>query len=287
MKQLIVIAGPTASGKTAQAIALAKQLNTEIISADSRQFFKELTIGTSKPTAEQLAEVPHHFINSISIAQDYNAGIFETDALALIEILFKKHDVLIMAGGSGLYINAVLKGFDHLPEADKEVREQLRKELETNGIESVQKALLQKDPECFSRIDLQNPQRILRALEVCIITGKPYSTMLHYTNTTARNFSTKIFGLELQRSELYTRINSRVDKMIADGLTEEVKSLQAYRKHNALQTVGYKELFEYLDGNIQLDDAIALIKKNTRNYAKRQLTWFRKIEKINWVEKVI
>lgn len=287
MKQLIVIIGPTASGKTVQAIELAKQLNTEIISADSRQLYKELTIGTAKPTAEQLAEVRHHFINSISISQDYNAGKFETDALALMEKLFKKLDILVMVGGSGLYINAVLKGFDHLPEADKQVREQLRKEFESNGIEYLQQQLLQKDAEYYSHVDLQNPKRILRALEVCIITGKPYSTLLHHTKAGSRNFTAKIFGLQVPREELYNRINSRVDKMIEEGLIEEVKSVKAYRNHNALKTVGYNEMFEYLDGNLPKDDAIALIKKNTRNYAKRQLTWFKKMQDVQWTEKIV
>ncbi len=285
MKQLIVIVGPTASGKTSQAIELAKKLNTEIISADSRQFFSELTIGTAKPTDAQLSEVQHHFINSISISQDYNAGMFEKDALELIEGLFKKHDVLIMSGGSGLYINAVLKGFDHLPEADKQVRNQLQKDFETKGIEYLQHQLLLNDPEYYTRVDLQNPQRIIRALEVCIVTGKPYSALLHQTTqSTKRNFSTKIFGLQLPREELYKRIENRVDKMIEEGLVAEVENVKKFRNHNALQTVGYKEIFDYLDGNISMNDAIDLIKKNTRNYAKRQMTWFKKTEGIEWVE---
>ncbi len=288
MKQLIVIVGPTASGKTSQAIELAKRLNTEIISADSRQFFKELTIGTAKPTEAQLSEVQHHFINSISISQDYNAGLFEKDALNLIEKLFKKYDVLIMTGGSGLYINAVLNGFDHLPEVDKQVRNQLQKDFETKGIEYLQQHLLQNDPEYYTRVDLQNPQRIIRALEVCVVTGKPYSALLHHTKqSTKRNFSTKIFGLQLPREELYKRIENRVDKMIEEGLVAEVKSVKKYRNHNALQTVGYKEIFDYLDGNISMNDAIALIKKNTRNYAKRQMTWFKKTEGIEWVENIV
>ncbi len=288
MKELIVIVGPTASGKTGQAIALAKQLNTEIISADSRQMYKELTIGTAKPGVEQLQSVPHHFINTISISQDYNAGMYEMDTLVLLEKLFQRYEQIILTGGSGLYINAVLKGFDKLPDADKEIREHLRKQFETNGIEYLRQQLLERDPEYYKRVDLQNPQRILRALEVCLVTGKSYSSMLHHhTNASPRNFSVKVYGLDLPREELYNRINQRVDKMIEEGLVNEVKNLQPYKHHNALQTVGYKEIFECINENISLQEAIELIKKNTRNYAKRQLTWFRRMEDVIWVEKIM
>ena len=288
MKTIITVIGPTASGKTEQSIQLAKKLNTEIISADSRQFFRELTIGTAKPLPEQLKQVPHHFINTLSIQQNYNAGIYETDALELIDRLFKKHDELILTGGSGIYINAVLKGFDHLPEADKEIRNGLKNDLITHGIEYLQNELLKMDKAYYHTVDLKNPQRLMRALEVCIITGKPYSELLHkYSTAAKRNFSVKIYGLDTERNELYKRINYRVDKMIKNGLIEEARSLLPFRNHNALQTVGYKELFDYFNGMITREEAIEAIKKNTRNYAKRQLTWFRKMEGVEWVRSIM
>ncbi len=284
MKQLIVIVGPTASGKTAKAIELAKQYSTEIVSADSRQIYTELTIGTAKPSVEQLAEIPHHFINFISIAENYNAGRFEIDALALIEKLFAKHDILVMTGGSGLYINAVLQGFDDLPEENQTIRKQLRNQYELNGISFLQQLLLEKDADYYQKIDLQNPQRLMRALEVCLATGTPYSTFLqNRKGKNARNFSTKVIGINMDRAQLYNRIEQRVDEMIKLGLLDEVKSVLKYKHHNALQTVGYKEMIRFLDGNISLEEVIELIKKNTRNYAKRQLTWFRKMENVEWI----
>lgn len=280
-KKLIVITGPTAVGKTDLSIETAKHFSTEIISADSRQFYKEMNVGTAKPTTEQLKEIKHHFINSLSVTQDYNAGTFEADCNKLLEKLFEKYDILIMCGGAGLYINAVLNGVDELPKADDEIRKSLKEKLETEGIEFLQKQLQQLDPEYYQKADIQNPQRLMRAIEVCLISGKKYSSHLGKKNT-ERNFDAIVIGLQDEKEKLYDRINSRVDKMIANGLADEVKNLLAYKNNNALQTVGYKELVEYFEEKISFEEAVELIKKNTRNYAKRQMTWFRKMKDIIW-----
>jgi tRNA dimethylallyltransferase len=282
-KHLVVVAGPTATGKTDLSILLAKHFHTEIISADSRQFYREMNIGTAKPSENQLREIKHHFINSLSVTLDYNAGIFETECIALLNKLFEKHELLILTGGSGLYINAVLNGIDELPKADKELRALLKAKLEENGLASLQEQLNELDPEYFQMADINNPQRVMRALEVCLSTGKNYSSFLG-KNITKRNFAPIIIGLHAEKELLYERINKRVDEMIAAGLVEEAKTLLPYKDYNSLQTVGYKELVQYLEGKLSLGEAIELIKKNTRNYAKRQMTWFKKMNGIKWFE---
>ncbi len=273
-KTLLVIAGPTGIGKTALAIKLAEHYNSEIISADSRQFFKEMRIGTAVPSDEELRAVPHHFIQHISIQDPYSVGDFERDALKKLEELFKLHDIVIMAGGSGLYIDAVLHGFDSFPEIDPSIRTQLKQELRDKGLAKLQKELLESDPVYAKKADLQNPQRVIRALEVCRGTGNPYSSYLGRKKT-QRPFQSVILGLEAPREEVYRRIDSRVDQMMKAGLLEEARELIEYKPLNALKTVGYKELFGYLEGEYDLDQAIDEIKKNSRRYAKRQGTWFR------------
>jgi tRNA dimethylallyltransferase len=280
-KKLVVIAGPTAVGKTDLSIEVARLFSTEIISADSRQFYKEMNAGTAKPTARQLKEIKHHFINSLSVTQDYNAGQFEVDCIKVLEKLFQQHDVLVMAGGAGLYINAVLHGVDDLPKADAGIRKSLNEKFEKEGIDSLQKQLQQLDPEHYKKADIQNPQRIMRALEVCLVSGKTYSSFLGNKNV-KRDFDAVVIGLQDEKEMLYNRINERVDQMITNGLEEEVKNLLPYKNNNALRTVGYKEMVQYLEGAISLEEAIELIKKNTRNYAKRQMTWFRKMKEISW-----
>jgi len=271
---LIVIGGPTASGKTALAIEKALEYKTEIISFDSRQFYKEMSIGTAKPTPEELSQVKHHFIDTISIEEEWNAGIFERKAIEKLNELFLIHEYVVAVGGSGLYLNALLYGFDELPDKDENLRKQLQEELEEKGIEFLQEKIKILDPVYFEKGEIKNPHRLMRAIEVSTITGKPYST-LKKSGTIERNFEYKIYGIHHEREKLYERINLRVDQMIKDGLVEEVKSLLPYRNHNALQTVGYKEIFEYLDGKSTLEEAIEKVKQNTRRYAKRQITWFK------------
>jgi tRNA dimethylallyltransferase len=282
-KTLIVIAGPTAIGKTALSIAIAKKFNTSILSADSRQFFKEMSIGTAKPTEEEMQNVPHYFIGSHSIFENYNVGKYETEAIALLEKLFETKDKLILVGGSGLYIDAICKGFDELPEADIEVRNEINLLLKTDGIEGLQNLLKQLDPDYYKKVDLQNPQRLSRALEVCLTTGKPYSAFRGGA-IKKRNFKIIKIGINTSRESLYERINIRVDEMMKNGLLEEVKRLQAHKQLNALQTVGYKELFDHLEKGTEINSAVELIKQNTRNFAKRQLTWFRRDKEIKWFE---
>jgi tRNA dimethylallyltransferase len=282
-KFLLVIVGPTAIGKTHLAITLAKSFKTEIISADSRQFFREMTIGTAKPTGEELSAAKHHFINNISVTDDYDAGKYEREASLLIDELFRKHDVLILVGGSGMYINAVCNGFDDIPDVDEDVRKKLNEVYKKEGISVLQQQLNQLDPEHYNNVDLNNPQRLIRALEICITTGKTYSSFRKGKGKT-RNYSIIKIGLNTVREELYKRIDARVDAMIKSGLVDEVKNLSHYKHLNALQTVGYKELFEYLEDKQNLEKAIELIKQNTRNFAKRQLTWFRKDIAIKWFE---
>ncbi|WP_411030982.1 tRNA (adenosine(37)-N6)-dimethylallyltransferase MiaA [Spongiimicrobium sp. 3-5] len=281
-KILISVVGPTGIGKTSLAIKLAQHFKTEVLSADSRQFYKEMSIGTAVPTLDELNAVPHHFIQHKSILDDYSVGDFERDAMDQLELLFKKKDVVLLVGGSGLYIDAVLKGLDEFPNIDPRVRQDLNKKLEAEGLEALQKQLKELDKVQYKKMDVDNPHRLIRALEVCIGTGKPYSSFLSNTKK-SRPFASIIFGLMADREIVYDRINQRVDQMIENGLLEEVNTLKEYRGLNALQTVGYKELFNYIDGGYTLDFAISEIKKNTRRFAKRQGTWFRKNEHIHWI----
>ena len=283
MKKLVVIAGPTASGKTSLSIRLALHFKSEILSADSRQFYRKMDIGTAKPSKEELEKVPHHFINSLEIDEKYNVGRFEEEALKKTSLLFNNYDILFLTGGSGLYIDALCKGIDDLPETEISIREELNRIHKTEGIEALQKKLLETDPEYYSQTDLNNPHRLIRALEVSIITGRKYSSF-RKNIIKERDFITKKIGLLIDRTELYNRINLRVDSMIKNGLVKEVQTLLPYRNENALQTVGYKEIIEFLDNKISLDEAIEAIKQNTRNYAKRQMTWFRKDKEIHWFE---
>jgi len=280
-KFLIVVLGPTAVGKTAFAIDLAREFETEIISADSRQFFREMNIGTAKPSVKELQQAKHHFINSLSIQDEYNVGMFERDALQTIDTIFKKKNIAIMAGGSGLYINAVCNGFDKMPEADSEIRRQLTHVYQEKGVEFLQNKLRELDEKYYHMIDLSNPHRLIRALEVCMVTGKKYSD-LRKKEIKNRPFTAIKIGLFVEREQLYKKIDLRVDEMIQSGLLEEVKSLSDYKHLNALNTVGYKELFDHLEGQTDLQSAIERIKQHTRNFAKRQLTWFRKEKDIHW-----
>ncbi|HET8962563.1 MAG TPA: tRNA (adenosine(37)-N6)-dimethylallyltransferase MiaA [Chitinophagales bacterium] len=282
-KFLIIIAGPTGIGKTNLAIQLAEEYNTEIISADARQFYKELHIGTAKPDAEQLAAVPHYFINNISIHDSYSVGQYEQVALQMIDTLFAVYDVVILVGGSGLYIDAIKKGLDNLPASDAEIRKEVITIYESKGLKYLQEYISKNDSEYFQMADIQNPQRLMRAMEVILQTGKPYSSF-RKKNVVQRNFTPIQICLDMEREKLYQQINARVDDMMQNGLLHEVKQLFPYRHLNALQTVGYKELFEYLDGNFTLATAINKIKQNTRNYAKRQLTWFRKDKSYTWFQ---
>jgi tRNA dimethylallyltransferase len=280
---LVVIAGPTAVGKTALAIALAKKFQTEIISADSRQFFRELNIGTAKPTEKELLEVKHHFVNSLSIRQNYDAAQFGRDALATIHDLFKKHKVVILCGGSGLYIRAVTEGFDDIPEVPDEIRESLKDEFSKNGISWLQNKMRELDPEFLETIDQQNPQRLMRALEVRIGTGASISTF-RKNEKIRHDFQIVKIGLELPREKLYERIDRRMEMMIGSGLFDEAKAVYPYKNHNALQTVGYQEIFDFIDGHYDRDEAIRLLKRNSRRYAKRQLTWFKRDGEIRWFD---
>jgi tRNA dimethylallyltransferase len=280
-KTLIVIAGPTAVGKTALAIELARHYQTEIVSADSRQYYREMAIGTAKPTEAELAQAKHHFVNSHSVTDSYNVGDFEQDGLKVIDELFKTHDKAILVGGSGLYIKAICEGFDDLPPVDVDVRNELNGLFVEKGIAYLQEQLKTVDPIYYEQVDENNPQRIIRALEVIKTSGKPFSSF-HTANVKQRPFKTVKIALNLPRELLYQRINLRVDAMIREGLIDEVKGLLPYREYNALNTVGYSELFDYLDGITDLETAIGLIKQNTRRFAKRQLTWFNKDKAFNW-----
>ena len=284
-KYLISIVGPTAIGKTALSIKLAQYFKTEIISADSRQFFKEMSIGTATPSKEELCAAKHHFIHHKSIIEDYNVGAFEKDAMQTLETLFKTHDVVIMVGGSGLYVDAVTKGLDDFPEVDNSIRDQLNNDLDTKGLSFLQEQLKSLDPQSYNSIAIDNPHRVIRALEICIGTEKPYSSFLNKVKA-KRPFKTITIGLTADREIVYDRINKRVDIMMRDGLLEEAKNLFSHKSLNALNTVGYKELFQYFDGTWTLDFAISEIKKNTRRFAKRQLTWFKKDKSILWFDYV-
>ena len=280
-QKLIVIVGPTAVGKTALAIYVAKEFNTEIISADSRQIYRELTIGTAKPNEAELQEVHHHFINSHSITQDFDAATFGDEALALIYKLFEIHDFVVVCGGSGLYIKALLEGFDDIPEVPDSIRDQLIEDFENKGLLWLQNTMRELDPEHFKKMDQKNPMRLMRALEVKMATGQSISV---FQKQAVKDlpFSVVKIGLELDRAKLYERIDHRMDEMIVQGLFEEAKELYPFKNKNALQTVGYQEIFDFMDGQYDRDEAIRLLKRNSRRYAKRQLTWFKRDEQINW-----
>lgn len=282
-KYLITIVGATAIGKTALSIKLAQHFNTEIISCDSRQFYREMTIGTAVPDAEELASAKHYFIQNRSIFDDYSVGQFEKDAINKLDDLFQNHDVVIMVGGSGLYVDAVLKGLDNFPDIDENIRKDLKEKLAQGGIEPLQNQLKELDVDTYHKIDLGNHQRVIRALEICIGTGKKYSSFL--TDKEAkRNFTPITIGLAADREIIYNRINQRVDIMLKNGLLDEAKNLFKHRELNAMKTVGYKELFKYFENEWSLDFAVSEIKKNTRRFAKRQGTWFRRNESIKWFD---
>jgi len=279
--KLLIISGPTATGKTALAVKLAKRYNGELISADSRQIYRETSIGTAVPSAEDLARVKHHFIQTISIEDPYNASKFEQQVLDTLNQLFKTHNLAIMVGGSGLYIDAVCKGIDDLPTTDPELRDRLLKRFETEGLEPLTLELKRLDPVSYGRIDLKNHMRVLKALEISLQTGLPYSGFLKAARKD-RPFHIIKIALDIEREVLYGRINERVDQMMVEGLLEEAKEVLHLRGHTALKTVGYKELFEYLEGQITLDEAVDLIKRHTRKFARKQLTWFRKENQYRW-----
>ena len=285
-KTVIAIVGPTAIGKTSKAITLARYFNTEIVSADSRQFYKQMRIGTAVPTQEELKAAKHHFIQHINITDPYTVGDFEKDAMECITSLFKSHEVVVIVGGSGLYMDAVLYGLDTFPEVPIELREQLNARLQMQGIEALQMELKQLDPEYYARVDLENPHRVIRALEVSLTAGQPYSSFLGKEKR-KRPFNYVLLGLEAERSIIYERINQRVDAMIQQGLLDEVKALLDHKNVNALNTVGYKELFPYFEGRLSLEEAIETIKRNTRRFAKRQLTWYRKNQEVTWFDHTI
>lgn len=280
-KKLVVIVGPTGVGKTKVAIELAKHFGSEIISADSRQIFKEFSIGTATPTQNELSQVKHHLIQTHTITNEYNASKFETESLNLIDDLFRIHNILFLAGGSMLYIDAICNGIDIMPDADKEIRSELKLKLKNEGIESLRLQLKQLDPDYYQIVDLKNPNRLLHAVEICLTTGKPYSSF-RTNSKKKRSFSITKIGLDLERAELHDRINRRVDKMIADGLENEAKQLWQFRHLNALNTVGYREFFDYFEGKTDLATAMELIKRNSRRYARKQLTWFRNDTDVNW-----
>lgn len=289
MKYLITIIGPTAIGKTSLSIALAQHFGCEIISCDSRQFFKEMQIGTAVPNQEELAAAPHHFIQNKSIFENYTVGDFEKEAIAKLTELYQTNDFAILVGGSGLYVDAILKGFDSFPAIDASVRSTINTNYEKIGISYLQEKLKQLDPVYFEKTSLenpqtlQNPQRMMRFVEVCIGTGQPYSSFLNQTKNN-RDFTPIIIGLEAERSVMYDRINQRIDIMINEGLLAEAEQLYPHKELNALQTVGYRELFSYFDGDGTLDFAIEEIKKNTRRFSKRQLTWFKRTENAKWFD---
>lgn len=286
---LIIVVGTTAIGKTAKAIQLAQHFNCDVVSFDSRQFYKEMSIGTAVPSQEELAAVPHHFIQHKSIFETYTVGDFEREAIQKLDALFAKNPVQVMVGGSGLYMDAVIRGFDDFPEVDQQVRQNIRAEYEKNGISHLQYLLKQVDGEYYKTLKkenpqtLENPQRLMRFIEVSVSSGKPYSSFLNQKKN-SRNFTSIIVGLEAERHITYQRINDRVDLMVADGLIAEARELYPHKELNALQTVGYRELFEYFNDKLSLEKAIDLIKMNTRRFAKRQLTWFQRNPDTIWFD---
>ena len=280
---LIGITGPTASGKTKLSIDLAKELKCDVISCDSRQFYKELKIGTAVPSKNELRSVKHHLIQHISVVDNYTVKDFEKDAIKIINFKFKKKEFIILSGGSNLFLDSVIYGIDDMPSIDKVLRKNLNEKLEMYGINHIQEKLKNVDPEYYKRVDLNNPRRIIRALEVSISSGKPYSSFTGKKHLKNNDFDVLIFAISMDRKKLYDKIDKRVDSMIKDGLVEEVRTLSKFRLYNALNTVGYKEIFSYLDGSVTLEYAISEIKKNTRRYAKRQITWLRSKKNIIWV----
>lgn len=278
---LIVVAGPTGSGKSALAVRLAQYYNAPIISTDSRQVFRGLAIGTAQPTAEELAAATHYFIADREVEDDFNSGRYEAEALALLERLFEDNEYVVAVGGSGLYIQALCEGMDNLPEADKTVREALQQRLKSDGLEALVAQLRERDPEYAAKVDINNPSRVMRALEVCIVTGRTY-TEQRIGQKAERSFNIVKIATDMPRDVLYDRINRRVDMMVADGLVVEARAVYPKRHLNSLQTVGYREMFDYFDGTISLDEAIELIKRNSRHYAKRQMTWFRRDAEFAW-----
>lgn len=283
MPELVIVLGPTAVGKTDYSIGLAREYGSPVISCDSRQIFREMKIGTAPPSAEQLAAVPHYFIGTRSVTEPYTAGKYELDALALLDELFRDHATLVMCGGSGLYIDALCNGLDAFPDVDPQIREDLMTRLENEGLEALRFELRRLDPQTYESIDPANRQRVVRALEVCIGTGRPFSS---YKTAAARErpFSIRKIGLTREREELYDRINRRVDLMMEAGLEEEARSLLPYRDLPALNTVGYRELFDCFDGKYPLEEAVRLIKRNTRHYAKKQLTYWGRDDSIEWMQ---
>lgn len=282
MATLLVLTGPTASGKTDLAIRWAEQFRTEIISADSRQFYREMRIGTAAPTPDELRRVPHHFVQHLSIHDSYNVYRYEQDALTLLEKLFQNHENVILCGGSGLYIDALCNGIDLLPDPDPELRENLHRMLRENRVEEFHQMLKEKDPEYYEVVDRNNPVRMVRALEVCIQTGQPYST-LRKQQTKERPFQIIKYAIALPREVLNERINRRVERMMEEGLEAEARQLYPLRHLNALQTVGYRELFDHFDGKCTLEESVEAIKAHTRQYAKRQMTWFKRDSGYRWI----
>lgn len=282
-KRLIVVAGPTAVGKTAECIRLAQMLNTEIVSADSRQFYKEMNIGVARPSESELATVPHHLIANISVCQDYNVAMYEREALEVIEELFRRKDDIVLTGGSGLYVNAVCNGIDDIPDKDEGIRQELNDLFAEQGLEPLQRELQERDPEYWKIVDKQNHIRLIRALEVCRQTGRTF-TSFRSQKKTQRNFDIVRIGIKRSRENLLERIYQRVDCMLEQGLIEEVKGLYEYKNLQALNAVGYKEIFDFLDGKTSLQEAVEQIKINTRRYAKRQMTWFCKDKEIQWLD---
>jgi len=282
---LIILLGATAVGKTSTSIALAQWLDTEIVSTDSRQFYQEMTIGTAKPTHEEQAEVPHHLVDFLSVRDNYDVKQFERDALQAIAHIFEKKPYAIATGGSGLYVKTLCEGIDEMPDTPEHIRQELQQKLEQEGLVSLAEELKMVDPHYYQEADLQNPRRVIRALEVYYTTKKPYSSFRNQSEAKEkRPFNIIKIGLAREREELYARINLRVDKMVKEGLFDEAKALQAYENHNALQTVGYQEIFPYLRGEYDKDEATRLIKRNTRRFAKRQLTWFRRDHDVEWFD---
>lgn len=281
IKRLLVIVGPTGSGKTDLSIRLARHYGAPILSTDSRQFYRGMAIGTAQPDPDQLQAAEHHFIASHDLNEDLNCGSYEMQALSCLEKLFAEHDWVIAVGGSGLYVRALCEGMDDLPQADPELREALSRRLETEGVDALAAELRTLDPAYYARVDRKNPARVMRALEVCLQTGRPYSEQRTGVRR-PRPFGIVKVGVDLPRAELYARIDRRVDRMVADGLEAEARALYPYRTLNALQTVGYREFFDYFDGRTSYEEAVSLIKRNSRRYAKRQLTWFRRDSEIRW-----
>ena len=283
-KRLIVIVGPTGSGKTDLSIGVAEYFGAPIISTDSRQFYRGMAIGTAQPSREQMARVEHHLVDCLDVSEEFNCGAYERVALECLAELFKEHDVVVAVGGSGLYIKALCEGMDDLPDAEPALREKLLERLETEGLESLVEQLRELDEVYYNEVDRCNPQRVLRAVEVCLTTGQPYSS-LRKGGSKQRDFEIIKVGVDYPREELYERINRRVDMMMAEGLENEARAMLPHRHLNALQTVGFSELFDYFDGTISKEEAVELIKRNSRRYAKRQMTWFRRDKEIKWFTK--